>query len=153
MSWKLRYHGGRSRGLHSPSGRDAGVCGGLAQILICEGGRYCPGHGGRRGGGRCARQLPWSPRPRKRPLRRAGIEAFKDQYLAAILVEEEGTGTVGAAVGIIVENEADVAAVAAGLNPSDPVPNIAAAAAAAPKAAAKKWTFPSTPGTTSSRRP
>jgi len=63
------------------------------------------------------------------------VEAFDDGYLAKIVVEEGESAPVGGLVGVIVENEGDIAAVAAG-----PAPAAAAAAPAseapAPAAAA-----------------
>jgi len=61
------------------------------------------------------------------------VEAFEDGFLAAILTEEGETAEVGAPVGIIVSNEADVAVVQAGPTTTTSAP---AAAAAAPVAAA-----------------
>lgn len=58
------------------------------------------------------------------------VEAFEDGFLAAILTEEGETAEVGAPVGVIVSDEADVAVVQAGPTTT------AAPAAAAPVAAA-----------------
>jgi pyruvate/2-oxoglutarate dehydrogenase complex dihydrolipoamide acyltransferase (E2) component len=64
------------------------------------------------------------------------VEAFEDGYLAAILKEEGEMADVGAPVGILVPNEADVAAFSANLVSSSPVtsttPTTGAPAAAAP---------------------
>lgn len=57
------------------------------------------------------------------------VEAFEDGYLAAIITEEGEMADVGAPVGIVVQEEADVAVVKAG-------PTVAAPAAATPAATA-----------------
>lgn len=76
------------------------------------------------------------------------VEAFEDGFLAAILIEEGETAEVGAPVGVIVSDEADVAAVQAGptttaasaaaapVAPAASAPSSAAATPAAPKATA-----------------
>lgn len=67
------------------------------------------------------------------------VEAFEDGYLAAIITDEGETAEVGAPVGIIVEEEADVAVVeAAGPLTMASSTGSASPAAAAPKAAAPK---------------
>jgi len=67
------------------------------------------------------------------------VEAFEDGYLAAIITDEGETAEVGAPVGIIVEEEADVAVVeAAGPLTIASSTGLASPAAAAPKAAAPK---------------
>jgi len=67
------------------------------------------------------------------------VEAFEDGYLAAIITDEGETAEVGAPVGIIVEEEADVAVVeAAGPLTIASSTGSASPAAAAPKAAAPK---------------
>lgn len=71
------------------------------------------------------------------------VEAFEDGYLAAIITDEGETAEVGAPVGVIVENEADVAIVEAAGPLAAASPSVAVApppaapkASAAPKAAA-----------------
>jgi pyruvate dehydrogenase E2 component (dihydrolipoamide acetyltransferase) len=64
------------------------------------------------------------------------VEAFEDGFLARIIVEEGGMAPVGEAVALIAENEADIAAVAAGYSSGGSSASAAAPAAAAPAAAA-----------------
>lgn len=69
------------------------------------------------------------------------VEAFEDGFLAAILKDEGETAEVGAPVGVIVENEADVAIVQASPTPT----SSSAAPAAAVPAASSAPAAPATP--------
>ncbi|QNI69921.1 dihydrolipoamide acetyltransferase family protein [Cyanobium sp. NS01] len=67
------------------------------------------------------------------------VEAFQEGFLAAVLMPAGGTAPVGETIGLIVESEADIAAVAAAApaaSPAAPAPAPEAPAAPAPPAAA-----------------
>jgi pyruvate dehydrogenase E2 component (dihydrolipoamide acetyltransferase) len=64
------------------------------------------------------------------------VEAFEDGYLAAILKQEGEVADVGAPVGVLVPNEADIAAYAANPVSSSPVISISSPTAGAPAPAA-----------------
>jgi pyruvate dehydrogenase E2 component (dihydrolipoamide acetyltransferase) len=75
------------------------------------------------------------------------VESFNEGFLAAVLMPAGGTAPVGETIGLIVEQEADIAAVAASAAPTA----AAASAAAAPAAAAA--TAPAAPAAAAAAAP